>query len=246
MGWYRYKNNDAGGENATFVTMPIYAWREKNHIRKSNQDSLMNSLYSYTICGLYISQDTLSVKNVSGTTEAHAITRVQTSIKFSIRLLIARGSGWNRLSNSFVTSLTRSLCPKCFLSFIILTMQACDEMLSRCSIEDAKETNFHLMFPLLVNTITRFLPLLTRFHFWRYGTNFNLLVWRREATIEGEGVIVQDIAARWVFLEDFEFRARQRLKMSLQLEVFYRCSFFDILMILILIKVEYRMSLSTS
>lgn len=136
----------------------------------------MSSPYSYTICGLHISRDTLSVKNGSGETKTHPMTRGQTSIKFSIRLLIARGSGWNRLSNSFVTSLTRSLCAKCFLSFMILTMQACEEMLSRCLIEDAEGTNFHLMFPLLVNTITRFLSLLTRFHFRRYGTNFNLLV----------------------------------------------------------------------
>lgn len=156
--------------------MPLYAWREKNHIRTPTSESLVNSPYSYTICGLYISQDTLSVKNGSGETEAHPITRVQTSIKFSIRLLIARGSGWNRFSNSFVTSLTRSLCAKCFLSFMILTMQACEKMLSRCSKEEVKGTNFHLMFPLLINTITRFLSLLTRFHFRRYGTNFDLLV----------------------------------------------------------------------
>lgn len=47
-----------------------------------------------------------------------------TSMRFSIRFLITAGVGVNRDMSCRMTSLTRSLCPKLFLSFMMRTMQA--------------------------------------------------------------------------------------------------------------------------
>lgn len=49
-----------------------------------------------------------------------------TSIRPSIRFLMSIGFGWNRGMSCRVTSLIRSLWARCFLSFMILTIHACE------------------------------------------------------------------------------------------------------------------------
>lgn len=49
-----------------------------------------------------------------------------TSIRPSIRFLISMGFGWNRGMSCRVTSFIRSLWTMCFLSFMTLTIHACE------------------------------------------------------------------------------------------------------------------------
>lgn len=49
-----------------------------------------------------------------------------TSIRPSTRFLMSMGFGWNRGMSCRVTSLIRSLWAMCFLSFMILTIHACE------------------------------------------------------------------------------------------------------------------------
>ena len=94
----------------------------------------------------------------------------------SIRFLMFMGFGWKRLASWRVTSLMRSLCVMCFLSFMIRTMHAYSkDDLSNAGLEAEDTTHLCLMFPLLVNAVLRLPALLRALHARRDSADLDLL-----------------------------------------------------------------------
>lgn len=74
--------------------------------------------------------------------------------------------------------------------------------------------NLGLMSPLLVDSILRLFPLLAAFYLGRDCTDLDLLKGRRKVCIKRERVGWINFTSRRMLLQNFEFRARERLKLA--------------------------------
>lgn len=151
-------------------------------------------------------------------------------MRFSIRFLITAGVGVKRDMSCRMTSLTSSLCPKLFLSFMMRTMQAwivgtCQHL---ASTRQAR-TYLNLMFPLFVHFLLCLRSLFIVFYFAYDRLDLDLCQRAGKAVVEAEFVARPNVSGFRILGQDLELGASERLETSKKVRVRYLGCSFDIL-----------------